>query len=604
MATSAPDDEGEDDEDLGEDQDTGEAGASESPLPVPGPKVRPPPPPLMLPRTRRGLAVTFALATLVLVNYVVIRPWCAKHGIRTYLEQDVACALRSALAFTALGLSLWSLVRRLSGRPFPKRTITAAAIVLGTFGVVTYISSDDLGAWNFVHKWELFHYYLGSKYPQELGYKRIYLCAAVAQSEMSDEERKEVLGRSIRDLDTDTVKEATHVLDNPEKCKDHFTEARWARFVKDVAWFRNNSERGVWDQMQQDHGYNGPPVWTMSGHLWGTLARTATNSSMHVLASLDTYVFGLTFFFIWWAFGLEICCLALLYWGTQFPADDYFTGAAFLRQDWLLFCVMAACLLRKRYWALAGAALATSALLRVFPGLFFAGIIVVALAHFHKHSRFAKHHLRVFMGAAMAFVVLVSASVAVVGAEAYPEFLDHIELHHRTPLTNNMGLSVMLSFTFAGRAELTHDRQAVDEFGRWVIAHKRALASRRPIYLLLNGFFLIIFVVTVRRIKSLWMAMGLSAILIVTIPTLTCYYYTFFLVPLLLAKASQRVARLALGTAGMSTLLVLWPRVSGEWDDRFTMQSLVFLEFALLLLLGFLHDPPAPKALPRKAAPV
>jgi hypothetical protein len=99
----------------------------------------------------------------------------------------------------------------------------------------------------------------------------------------------------------------------------------------------------------------------------------------------------------------------------------------------------------------------------------------------------------------------------------------------------------------------------------------------------------------VKRIKSLWMAMGLSAILVVTIPTATCYYYSFFIVSVLLAKASRATGWLSLLAAGVSATLVLWPRVSYQWDDRFTTQSVVFLGFSLVLLLGFLHEPPDKK---------
>jgi hypothetical protein len=551
--------------------------------------------PLVSPRTLRGLGVALGAAAFVLVHYHAVRPWFAEHRIRTSVDEDVACALKAALAFSAVVLSVWALVRRLSGRPFSKRLVTLVSVAFGALGVASYVGSDDLGATNFVHKWELFHYYLGSKYPRELGYKRIYVCAAIAQAELDEGQRKEVLARKIRDLETDEIEEAAPVLDHPEECKSHFSPARWKLFRRDVAWFRHNSNKGFWEGMQTDHGYNPPPVWTMSGHFFGSFFPTATNGSMRVLASLDTIVFALTFFFVWWAFGLETCCLALLFWGTQFPADGYFTGGAFLRQDWLLFLVLAACLLRKHRWALAGAALAMSALLRVFPALFFAGILVVALAHLYKHRRFAKHHLQVFAGAAVASVVLISASVAVAGTEAYPGFVEHIALHHRTPLTNNMGLSVMLSYTPAGRAELTRDKNLLDEFGKWAAMHSAALAKRRPMYLSLNAFFAVVFLMTVRRIKTLWIAMGLSVILVVTVPTLTCYYYSFFIVPALLAKASRSTGWLALVGAGVSALLVLWPRVSYQWDDRYTTQSVVFLALAIVTLLGFLQEPAGKK---------
>jgi hypothetical protein len=587
MSTAAPVDDKEDDS-TSEPRDPPRArNVSKSRRPP-----KPTAPPLVQTRTLRGLGVALGLAALVLLNYHVVRPWLGQHHVRTFLDEDVMTAMKGALALSAIALSVWALVQRLKGQPFPKSTITAVTMAFGALGIVAYISADDLGVTNFVHRWELFHYYLGSKYPEELGYKRLYVCAAVAQSELGDAQRAEVVARKIRDLETDVIQPAAPVLEHPEECKRHFTPERWKEFKKDVSWFRFTSNKTFWEGMQTDHGYNPPPVWTMSGHFFGSFFPAATNESMNVLASLDTIVFALTFFAIWWAFGLEMCCLSLLFWGTQFPANGYFTGGAFLRQDWLLYLVLSACLLRKHYWALAGASLATSALLRVFPAIFFSGIVVVTLVHLYRHKRFAKHHLRVFAGAAAVSVVLVTGSVAVAGSGAYRDFLEHIELHHRTPLTNNMGLSILLSYTAAGRAEVTRDKNLLDEFQKWAEAHTAALARRRSSYLAVNGFFLVVFFMTVRRIKSLWMAMGLSGILLVSIPTLTCYYYSFFLVPLLLAKASRQAGWLALLASGVGAILVLWPRVSYQWDDRFTTQSFVYLSFAFLLLLGFLRDPP------------
>jgi hypothetical protein len=547
-------------------------------------------------RTLRGLAVALGIAGLVLFQYHVGRPWLFQHHIITYVDEDAATVLKSIIAFAALGLSVWALVRRLSGKPFRKAIVTYVTIGFGALGVLGYVSADDLGSTNFIHRWELFHYYLGSKYPKELGYKRLYVCAAVAQAELGPSMRAEVLDRNIRDLETDVIVPAAPVLEHPEACRSHFTPGRWDDFKQDIRWFRTTANKKFWEGMSTDHGYNPPPVWTMSGHFFGGLFPTVTNTSMTILASLDTIVFALTFFFVWWAFGLETCCFALLFWGVQFPANGYFTGGAFLRQDWLLYLVLAACLLRKHYWGLAGASLAMSSLLRVFPAIFFAGIGVVTVTYFLKHRRFAPHHLRVFTGAAVASVILVAGSVSVAGVDSYGNFVRHIELHHRTPLTNNMGLPVLLSFSAEGRAERTREPSALDEFGRWAEIHQATLEKRRPSYLAVNAFLIGVFYLVVRKIKTLWVAMALSAILVVSLPTLTCYYYTFFLVPALLAKASPGFTRMTLLALGIGALIVTWGRVSYQWDDRFTTQSVVYLCYAFAILVGFMQEPPKVQA--------
>jgi glycosyl transferase family 87 len=540
------------------------------------------------PRTLRGLALALGLGVLVLVHYHVFRPWLAHHNIKTSMDEDLVSALKAVLAFSTIGLSVWALVRRLERKPFTARTITAGMVLCGALGIVAFIGSDDLGATSFVHKWELFHYYIGSKYPKELGYKRLYVCAAIAQSEFGPGPRAEVAARKIRDLETDVIQPAAPVLEHPEACKSHFTPERWKSFKKDVAYFRSTSNRDFFEGMSTDHGYNPPPVWTMLGHVVGSFFPEASNTSMNIMASIDTILFALMFFFVWWAFGLPTCCLVMVFFGVNLPANGYFTGGAFLRQDWLLFLVLAACLLRKHYWALAGASLVMSALLRIFPGFFFAGIVVVAFTYYVKHKKLAKHHVRVFAGAALAGVVLISSSMAVAGPDSYRAFFQHIGLHHRTPATNNMGMSVLLSFTPAGRAELTRDAKALDEFGVWADDHANALEKRRPAYLALNAFAALVFFLAARRVKTLWIAMGLSVILVVSVVTLSSYYYSFFLVPVLLGKVSYRLTLLTLLAAGMSAILLIPGRISFQFDDRFTLQSLVFVAYAFALVVAFL----------------
>ncbi len=606
MPTAPPDPIDDDDE---EEEEEDEEPARPAPKPPAAQKKPGPPSPYMpSPRTLRGVMVTVGITAFVLFFYQVIRPFCARHDIPTFVDEDVASALKGVLAISAICFSVWALIRRLAGKPFAKKQIAIATMVFGGLGIGAWVVADDLGATNFIHKWEFFHYYLGSKYPEELGYKRLYLCAAIAQAELGPAMKEEVIARNIRDLETDTMTQAAPVLEHPEICKRHFTAPRWRDFKRDINWFRHSSNQKFWEGMSTDHGYNPPPVWTMSGHLFGMLVPHANTSGMTMLASIDVFFFAFSFFFIWWAFGLEVCAAALVYWGTQFPANGYFTGGAFLRHDWLFYLILAACLLRKHYWAGAGAALAASTLLRVFPAFFFVGIAVVAATYFLKHRRLATHHMRFFAGAAVGTVVLVAASVAIAGPKSYEGFYEHIQVHNRAPLTNNMGLPILLSFTQAGRAEHTRDPNALDEFGKWGELRTRAFTARKPAFLLLNAFIGFVFVLTLRKIKTLWIAMALSGVLICSVLSLTCYYYCFFILAALLTKVSQDAGRLTLLAAGVSSFLIDWSRVSYQWDDRFTAQSLVFLAFSFVMLLSFMVEPKkktvaaAPDAAKPKAA--
>jgi hypothetical protein len=57
--------------------------------------------------------------------------------------------------------------------------VLAVCVLLAGFA---YFKFGRLGG-GLVHRWEMFHYYVGSKYHDELGYKRLYSCALVAEAD-------------------------------------------------------------------------------------------------------------------------------------------------------------------------------------------------------------------------------------------------------------------------------------------------------------------------------------------------------------------------------------------------------------------------------------
>ena len=93
--------------------------------------------------------------------------------------------------------------------------------------------------------------------------------------------------------------------------------------------------------------------------------RPATDFSK-LLSAIDVLLQIGVVLLIRWAFGWRTMAIATVFWGCNAPANFYWTGGAFLRQDWFFLLVAALCFAKKRYFALAGAALTWSALLRIF----------------------------------------------------------------------------------------------------------------------------------------------------------------------------------------------------------------------------------------------
>jgi hypothetical protein len=494
--------------------------------------------------------------------------------------------IKGSIALGAAALSIYEASLLAAKKPFRRIWSKGIALALAVMAIGAYYRYGDLGYANFYHRWEFFHYYLGSKYDRELGYTRIYQCAAVAQADSG--QANEVKTRKLRNLaQEDLLVPAQTVLEHPEECKDRFaTPARWEAFKEDVKFFRNAAGLKYWNDMQNDHGYNPPPVWTVLGHFWASL-HPATDGYIKFLASFDILFLAGMFAAVYWAFRWRVFAVAAIFWGCQLPAEYFWTGGAFMRQDWLFWLVLSACLVKKRYYALGGAAFAYATLLRVFPGLLLAGWVVVAGAYFWKHKRMAPHHVRVMLGGLGATAVLVSISVAVAGWRSYPEFYHHIQVHNTTPLTNNMGLQTVLAHGYDGRMEFVRDEKHVDPFDDWKRMRRERLTGFRPFYILMLLGIGTAFVLVVRRVKSLVVAQALSLAIVISLVEVTCYYYSMFILSAFLSRMRRSVEQWVLCVAGISQLLAINRYLSYYYDDRYTSQAVLFSGFAISLLWAY-----------------
>ena len=489
--------------------------------------------------------------------------------------------IKCALAFGAAWLSVYETGCMMAKKPARACWSKGVAFSLAVLSLGAYFRFGDYGYFDFYHRHEFFHYYLGPKYSRELGYERIYQCAAVAQADLG--QANEVRVRKMMNLVTDLLVPAKLALEHPEECRDRFTPERWESFKSDVRFFRNSSSLDYWNGMQGDHGYNPPPVWTALGRFWSTLAPPSA-TYFKFLASFDLLLWVGIFSAIHWAFGWRVFSVAAVFFGCQLPAEYYWTGGAFLRQDWLFWLVLSACLLRKRYYAWAGASFAYATLLRVFPGVLLVGWMVVVVAHWWKHRRIANHHARLLLGGIVATAALVPISIAVTSAAAYPEFYRHIQVHKHTPLTNNMGLETVLSQSYAGRMAFTWNPKAVDPGQRWEDLRRERLRAFRPLHVVLLAGLAIAFVVVVRRVKSLWTAQALALSVVISVVELTCYYYSMFLLAALLSRHRRGVEQWLLAVAGISQLIAVNRFFSSYFDDLYTAESTLYCFFAASLL--------------------
>jgi hypothetical protein len=275
----------------------------------------------------------------------------------------------------------------------------------------------------------------------------------------------------------------------------------------------------------------------------------------------------------WWAFGWRPMCVALMWWGFNFPARYFWNGGSMLRYDWLFWMVVGICLLKKRYHFGAGLALTYSTLLRIFPGFVVAALMLKALARIVRKRRLvvSRGHLRFAAGCIVALAVLLPASAwAAGGFDAWQDFVHNSKKHLATALTNNMGLKTAIGYDADTSAKYLRNNALHDPFADWKDAREYYYHRRAPVLYALILLFCIMLARAGDREPD-WGAACLGTGLIAMSSELTCYYYGFLLTYGLLWERRKLPGIAVTALAGLTCFLSLLI----DWnDDHFAGMSL------------------------------
>ncbi len=443
-----------------------------------------------------------------------------------WLAPEAAATLKIGVAAATAALLLAGLILRRTGHAAAfRRTRDGFLLVLGILGGV--------GWWNFfsvpryVHLHDGYHYFVGAKYFPELGYERLYVCTVIADIEAGLGDN--LVGRRVRNLETNILERGTELALDPPHCKAHFSPERWTMFTEDIAWFRAQLPVSEWRRLQMDHGFNGSPVWLLAGRFFASAHRGA-ESWFFALSLLDPVLLLAMWLGVVWTFGWRAACVAAVFWGTNGFADFTWTGGSFLRQDWLVALVLAIAALDRRRPAVAGALVTFSALLRVFPGFAAAALVLKSgVAALRAHTlRPSRDHLRFAGGCVLALVLLLPLATGWSGPAAWTGFAANSRKLLATPLLNQMGLRTVLAYDSSSRASVLERPQAADPYLVWKLAQRRQFAERWWIFAAIAALY------TALLIRALphqddWvvLALGTGAIPIAT--QLTCYYHAALL---------------------------------------------------------------------------
>lgn len=592
-----------------------------------------------VPKAAEHSMAVAAVAHLALLGAVRAgdRPWTvwvppfAATAIAVFTAYHTYGATAAVATGVGAALAVGLAARLPSAREARGRWIERVALVLLiATGAHTWTNYGTFHGGRAVHFHDTFHYFMGSKYFRENGYRLLYHCAAVAQADEGLAEK--ISKRKIRNLTTNLLEPATVALDDAEACRQAFTPERWVAFQQDVRLFRSFFGAQYWERLFHDHGYNATPVWNMVGHAisnhdWKSwiegipvggpgentaerrawfrratqefrAAQRRFDERIQRIALIDAALYAGIFLLIGWAFGLRAMALAVVIWGAGYPWAFFWTGGAFGRVPWLFMATAGVCLLKKHKPLLGGFALAWSLLLRVFPGALFAGVGLKILHGLYRERTISRPHLRVALGGILAVALLVPASLPASGGfEAYPEFIANSMKHKQTPLTNHMGLPTLFAWHPKLTARAMKNDQLDDPYQPWKQGRRDTLAARAPLYWGAVLALLVLLGVAGRDMED-WEVTAASTVMIVALFELTCYYYNFMV---LLAPLALRRFRYMVALAGMAVASQYIQLRIGWFDQQYTAESLLAFGVMLFLLVDRVVE--ARRARQRAAAP-
>ena len=221
----------------------------------------------------------------------------------------------------------------------------------------------------------MYHYYLNSKYFDELGYTDLYEQTVVADRESEYRPRSTPIITNLR-----TYGKHRGELDRFTR-SPAFTPERWNDFKKDIDFFIDIGGSRLMERALNDRGYNASPFWNTLGAALANRLDITSPSQRFALLSLDSIMGLIAIGVCIWAFGFAPTGMGLLI-IILAPINHTRLIGNFLNYDWMYMIVMGLAFYRKKRIALSGFCWAFAFMTRLFPLLMVLGGVAGAVFYF------------------------------------------------------------------------------------------------------------------------------------------------------------------------------------------------------------------------------
>ncbi len=412
--------------------------------------------------------------------------------------------------------------------------VTAGLAVCAAFASLNYVAVH-IERGEYSNRYEMFHYYLPTRYVDELGYTGLYDATVAARHELGLRPVERV--RNLRTDEHGPYKEA---LSRAPKARARFTPERWAEWKADIAWFEDNVSMRQWAQMLEDRGYNATPPWTMVARPLSAAVRPGVGHGLLPLSLLDVGVWLLGLSAVAWGFGGRALLLLLIVLGTHYVTGFTTLKAAYLRVDWICALLGAMAFERRGHPAVAGALVAWAGLSRVFPFVFAFGPLVVLVSGWIQTRRLDRRALTFLVSLGLVSAGVALASVLATSPAYWRAFFEKIAQLSDSYTAWRVGLVYLLAGAWDGRAWGGEPLAIFYSDHAWLSALGKVVALVACAWLAL-------------RVREPWERLIIGFILMFCLVGSLYYYYVVLLVPALWLSTRLADPR---GVAVLSTLLL------------------------------------------------
>ena len=303
-----------------------------------------------------------------------------------------------------------------------------------------------------VDNYDLVHYWLNAKYFPELGYYDLYPACIEADHENGGPKFPDPVKYMAQDETGDHLEPIEQAYARGPVVKARFTPERWKAFTHDFLYLQRDvkgMEHGMWEQMVQDHGYNGTTVWTLEAL---PIVYALPVEQIKLVCFLDVLLLLAAIGAVRWAWNESAAGFVALFlmvsYSTRWPAISW----SLLRYDYVTALVIATCLLRKGRPFLAGMLTGWSATLRLFPAVWM--ILPGLKGGFGLLKREVQRPLLMLLGGFLvAVAVLQGAATLALGTDAVKTHFENMQQHTASDELSSRRIGLALALRFRGDLE-------------------------------------------------------------------------------------------------------------------------------------------------------